>query len=106
MGGMEPQDLVRKFQRGQNLEQIGDLEGACRLYEEALEGAFDATGPYDRLIAIYSDSARHSDVIRVCEAALAHVHTYADKRAWYEQMRAGALKARAAVPRAAPRRGS
>jgi hypothetical protein len=106
MSHMEPQDIVRKFQRGQNLEQIGDTEGACSLYEEALEAGFDATGPYDRLIALYGDRARHSDVVRVSEAALANVHTYADKRAWYEQMRGAALKAQAKVPKAAPRQGA
>ena len=106
MISMEPQDIVRKFQRGQNLEQIGDPEGACTLYEEAVVAGFDATGPYDRLIALYGDRASHGDVVRVSEAALANVHTYADKRAWYEQMRASALKAQAKVPKAAPRKGA
>lgn len=106
MARMEPRDIVRKFQRGQNLEQIGDAEGAFALYEEAVEAGFDATGPYDRLIALYGDRARHGDVVRISEAALANVHTYADKRAWYEQMRAAAVKAQEKVPRAAPKKGA
>lgn len=106
MTRMDPQDIVRKFQRGQNLEQIGDPEGACALYEEAVAAGFDATGPYDRLIALYGDQARHQEVVRVSEAALASVHTYADKRAWYKQMRAAAIKAKAKVPKAAPRKGA
>ena len=103
---MDPADAVGEFLRGQNLEQIGDYEGACERYETAVAAAFDATGPYDRLIALYADRARHGDVVRVAEAALRHVHTHPDKRAWYEQMRAAAIKAEAKVPRAAPRKRS
>ena len=93
-------DTVRAFLRGQNLEQIGRVEEAIGLYENAVGDGFDASGPYDRLITLYADRARHADVVRVAEAALASVHTYPDKQAWYELMRAEALKAQARVPKA------
>ncbi|HEV3472279.1 MAG TPA: hypothetical protein VG408_03620 [Actinomycetota bacterium] len=96
-------DLVNAFLRGQNLEQIGKDDEAIALYELAVAGAFDAPGPYDRLIAIYSNRAMHLEVVRVAEAALAHVHTYAEKRAWFERMRREASAAYEKVPRAAPK---
>jgi tetratricopeptide (TPR) repeat protein len=96
--------LVRRFLRAQNLEQLGKVNEAIRLYESAIEGRFDSSGPYDRLIALYADRAEHSDVVRVAEAALQSVHTYEDKRAWYERMRAEAIKAQNAVPPALPKK--
>ncbi len=96
-------NAVRGFLRGQNLEQVGRVDDAVRLYEAAIADGFDSSGPYDRLIFIYSDRALHLDVIRVAEAALASVRTYDAKRAWYEQMRAEALKAQSRVPRAVPK---
>jgi tetratricopeptide (TPR) repeat protein len=99
-------DLVKAFLRAQNLEQLGRIEEAIDLYEAAVSEAFDATGPYDRLIALYSHRAQHSDVVRVAENAIANVHTYKDKIAWYEQMRAEALKARSKVPQARPKGNS
>jgi tetratricopeptide (TPR) repeat protein len=97
-------DLVRQFLRGQNLEQVGRVEEALALYEIAVANDFDSSGPYDRLITIYSHQARHKDVVRVAEAALLHVHTYEDKRAWYERMREEAGRAQEDVPRAAPKK--
>ena len=94
-------DLVKHFLRGQNLEQIGRVDDAMELYENAVERGFDSAGPYDRLISLYSDRARHADVVRIAEAALVHVHTYQDKKSWYEIMRAEALEAQSRVPRAA-----
>ncbi len=96
-------DHVTRYLRGQNLEQIGRVEDAIELYELAVEGGFDSTGPYDRLIALYSNRALHHEVIRVAEAALTNVRTHEDKRSWYEEMRAAAEAARAKVPRAAPK---
>jgi tetratricopeptide (TPR) repeat protein len=96
-------EVVRQFLKGQNLEQVGRTDDAIALYEGALEARFDSTGPYDRLIALYGDRARHREVIRVAQAALDNVHTHADKRAWYERMRDEAAKAAARVPQAAPR---
>jgi len=96
-------DVVRAFLRGQNYEQVGRLDDALELYEAAVAAEFDSSGPYDRLIHLYADMARHSDVVRVAEAAIAKVHTYEDKKAWYEQMRAEAIKAQSKVPRAAPK---
>ena len=93
-------DLVKDFLRGQNLEQLGRVDEAISLYETAVSEGFDSAGPYDRLITLYADRARHTDVVRVAEAALAHVHTYADKKGWYEIMRAEALKAQSRVPKA------
>lgn len=95
--------MVRRFLRAQNMEQVGRVEDAVELYEDAVAGGFDSSGPYDRLIAIYGDRARHGDVERVASRALAHVHTHRDKRAWYERMRAEAHEAAARVPRAAKR---
>lgn len=96
--------LVKSYLRGRNLEQLGRVDDAIPLYEAAVGSAFDSTGPYDRLIHIYSSAARHGDVRRVSEAALHNVHTHEEKRAWYERMRAEADKAERSVPRAAPRR--
>ena len=98
-----PIELVNGFLKGQNLEQLGRLEEAMAHYEIAVEAGFDATGPYDRLIALYSHRAQHGDVVRVAQAALAHVHTYEDKRAWYRRMEAEARKAATKVPRAIPK---
>jgi hypothetical protein len=96
-------DLVKCFLKGQNLEQLGKHEAAMEQYEMAVEAGFDATGPYDRLIALYSHRAQHHDVIRVAGAALLHVHTYEDKRNWYRHIEAEARKAAAKVPQAIPK---
>ena len=97
-------DLVNRFLRAQNLEQVTRVDEAVELYESMLEAGFDSIGPYDRLIEIYSNRAAHREVVRVAGAALTAVHTYPEKRAWYEQMLAAAEKAAAAVPQAAPKR--
>lgn len=97
-------DLVKNYLRGQNLEQLGRVDEAIDMYETAVEAGFDSTGPYDRLISLYGDRARHRDVVRVAEAALAHVHTYSDKKHWYESMRAAAIDAQSKVPKAEPKR--
>ena len=96
-------ELVKGFLKAQNLEQLGRSDDAIALYEKAIAGSFDASGPYDRLIALYADRAEHEEVVRVAELAIANVHTYPDKLAWYEQMRAAAVKAQSQVPRAAPK---
>jgi hypothetical protein len=93
-------DSVKDFLRGQNLEQLGRVNEAIDLYEKAVADLFDSSGPYDRLIRLYADRAQHADVVRVAEAAIAHVHTYPDKIGWYELMRAEALKAQTKVPKA------
>ena len=103
---MDPQepvgvDAVHWFLRGQNLEQLGRTDEAVALYEQAVDAGFDSPGPYDRLIQIYSHQAQHGQVARVADAALAAVHTHADKRQWYERMRAAAQRAAANVPAAA-----
>lgn len=100
---MDNAQLVRDFLRGQNLEQVGRVDEALDLYEGMVGAHFDATGPYDRLITIYAERALHRDVIRIADAALAHVQTHAEKRRWYERMRTEASKAAAKVPRAAPK---
>ena len=96
-------DVVRAFLKAQNYEQVGKVDEAIQLYEAAVAADFDSSGPYDRLIHLYADMARHADVVRVAEAAIARVHTYEDKKAWYEKMRAEAIKAQANVPSAAPK---
>lgn len=98
--------MVRSFLRARNLEHVARVDEAIALYEAMLEQGFDAVGPYDRLIEIYSSRARHVEVVRVADAALAAVQTYPEKRQWYEQMKAAALRAAAAVPKATPKRPS
>jgi tetratricopeptide (TPR) repeat protein len=100
---MDSVEVVQLYLKGQNLEQLGREQEAIESYERAVAARFDSTGPYDRLIALYSHRAQHADVVRVCNVALDHVHTYEDKRAWYERMRAEAERAPGAVPRAAPK---
>lgn len=103
---MDSIEAVKVFLRAQNLEQLGRVDEARDLYETVVEGGFDSIGPYDRLISIYSNEARHRDVVRITELALTQVHTYDQKREWYEQMKAAAEKATADVPRAAPKNRS
>lgn len=105
-GALSGEDLVNHFLRGQNLEQLGRTEEAVELYETAVAARFDSPGPYDRLIHIYSNSHEHNAVIRVADAALEHVHTHGDKRAWYERMRAGAATALSNLPTATPKPSS
>lgn len=102
---MEAVELVKEFLRAQNLEQLGRVDEATELYEHAVASGFDSTGPYDRLIALYSHQALHADVIRVTELALAHVQTHEAKRDWYARMRAEAQQAAATVPPAAKKKG-
>lgn len=101
---MQNVDLVKAFLRAQNLEQLGRTDEAIALYEDAIGHGFDATGPYDRLISLYSNHARHQEVERIAAAALENVHTHEQKREWYEQMREAAVKAAGEVPKAAPKR--
>jgi hypothetical protein len=103
---MSDSDVVKDFLRGQNLEQLGRTDEAIELYEGAVTRHFDAIGPYDRLIAVYSHRGLHREVIRVTEAALEHVHTYEDKKKWYRNIRSEAERALAKVPQAAPKRRS
>jgi hypothetical protein len=97
-------EMVKHYLKAQNYEQVGRVDDAIGLYEVAIEGGFDAAGPYDRLIHIYSHRALHKDVVRVSDAALEQVRTYDDKRSWYEQMRAEALKAQGDLPEPAPKK--
>jgi hypothetical protein len=103
MNGVSNVEHVKSFLRGQNLEQVGDADAAILLYEEVVAASFDSSGPYDRLIALYADRAQHVEVVRVAELALANVKTYADKKAWYERMRAEALRAQTKVPGTVPK---
>ena len=101
---MQNVDLVKAFLRAQNLEQLGRIDEAIALYETAVTERFDATGPYDRLISLYSNQARHRDVERVASSALDNVHTHEQKREWYAHMRSAASEAARDVPQAAPKR--
>ena len=85
-----PDELVKLYLRAQNLEQLRRTDEAVELYEQAVEDGFDASGPYDRLIAIYLGRNEPGAVRRVADAALANVRTFGDKRAWYEGIRSGA----------------
>ncbi|MFN2388264.1 MAG: hypothetical protein ABR575_01455 [Actinomycetota bacterium] len=96
-------ESVGDYLRAQNLEQLGRDDEAIELYERAVAARFDSTGPYDRLIALYSHRALHAEVIRVAEAARANVRTHPDKRVWYEDMADAARRAAGAVPPAAPK---
>ncbi len=96
--------MVRLFLRGHNLEQLGRTEEAIEAYETVVAGAFDSTGPYDRLIALYSDRASYTEVIRVAESALTNVRTYEAKRIWYRSMKTEAEKAGSKVLKGAPRK--
>ena len=102
---MDTTEQVKAFLRGQNLEQLARIDEAIALYESVIADGFDSIGPYDRLVALYSSRAQHADVVRVCDAALAQVHTYEDKKNWYRSIREQADKARSDVPSATPRRG-
>jgi hypothetical protein len=97
-GARPPDEIVRLYLRGQNLEQMRRVEEAAEMYEEAVTNRFDAAGPYDRLIAIYLGRNDHAAVRRVAEAALASVRTFDDKRAWYESVRSGATEAEKVQP--------
>lgn len=101
---MDTTEQVKAFLRGQNMEQLARHDEAIALYESVIAEGFDAIGPYDRLVALYSSRAQHADVIRICDLAIAQVHTYEDKKDWYRTMRGEAEKAKARVPPAAPRR--
>jgi hypothetical protein len=96
-------EVVRTYLRAQNLEQLGRFDEAIVLYESAVAAGFDATGPYDRLIALYADRAAHREVVRVVELALANVRTHDEKREWYRVVGARARDAAAEVPPAAPK---
>lgn|SRR5688500_3146600 len=101
---MHSVDLVKAFLRAQNLEQLGRNDEAIELYEAVIGDRFDSSGPYDRLISLYSNQARHKEVQRVAASALENVHTHEQKREWYEQMRRAAIQADGDVPPAAPKR--
>lgn len=96
-------DIVKGYLRAQNLEQLGRLDEAISLYEAAVAAGFDSTGPYDRLLILYADQARHRDVIRIADLALANVRTHEDKRSWYRSMQTEAKRAADKVPPAAPK---
>jgi hypothetical protein len=85
--GHTPEELVRLYLKGQNLEQIRQVEDAVELYEQTVAAKFDAMGPYDRLIAIYTAWDRPADVARVASAALENVRTFENKRAWYASLK-------------------
>jgi tetratricopeptide (TPR) repeat protein len=103
---VENVEVVKRFLRAQNLEQLGRVDEAIELYESAVTEQFDSTGPYDRLIGIYSHRAQHADVVRVATSALEHVQTHEEKRAWYREMQDLARRAAADVPAAAPKSSS
>jgi tetratricopeptide (TPR) repeat protein len=94
------EDLVKDFLRGQNLEQVGKIDEAIALYEQAVEAQFDSSGPYDRLIFIYQGRAQHDEVIRVARASIQSVHTYPQKQAWYQAQIEAAREAKASTPEA------
>ena len=97
------EQLVRDFLHGQNLEQVGRTDEAIPLYEGAVAAAFDAAGPYDRLIFIYQARQAHRDVIRVCESSLQSVRTYEAKKMWYRQQMEAARQALGSGPKPTPR---
>ena len=100
---MDGIELVKGFLRAQNLEQLARTDEAIEIYEKVIAGGFDATGPYDRLIAIYSNRAHHRDVSRVAQRALENVQTHDAKKAWYGDIKMAAERAEQATPPAAPK---
>jgi tetratricopeptide (TPR) repeat protein len=100
---VENVEIVKRYLRAQNLEQVGRVDDAVKLYEQAVEARFDSTGPYDRLITIYAQQARHREVIRVASVAIEAVRTHQGKMSWYRQMRDEAERALAQVPEPRPR---
>lgn len=98
-----PQELVQDFLRAQNLEQIGRIEEAIALYESVVADAFDAAGPYDRLIWIYQTRSLHREVIRVAQASIANVHTYQQKQDWYRLQIEQSKQALTQTPEPRPR---
>jgi hypothetical protein len=100
---MNAVDHVKNYLRGQNLEQLGRIDEAIELYETAVAAGFDSTGPYDRLITLYSTRSLHADVMRVIDAALEHVQTHEEKRSWYRTIRTEAHRLAGTIPEAAPR---
>ncbi len=105
MGPTSSVDIVKRYLRGHNLEQLGRVDEAIAEYEAAVEAGFDSTGPYDRLITLYGNRAEHHEVIRVTQAALAAVRTAPEKLESYKTIDAAARKALDAVPQAAPKEG-
>lgn len=103
MAARSPDSLVKDFLRGQNLEQIGKVDEAVKVYESIVAEGFDSAGPYDRLIWIYQARSLHRDVIRIAEASLAGVRTYQQKRDWYARQIAAAREALGSAPPARPR---
>ena len=103
MDPIDQVDLVKRYLRGQNLEQLGRVDEAIAEYEAAVAEAFDSPGPYDRLIALYGAKRQHQEVIRVADSAVAQVHTYDAKRDWYRKVRDEAAQAATSVPRSVPR---
>jgi tetratricopeptide (TPR) repeat protein len=99
-------ELVKRFLKAQNLEHVGNIDGAIELYESIIDERFDSSGPYDRLLAIYKHRSRWPEMARVAETALAQVKTYEDKKAFYERARLEAKKSQGRLPRAAPRKRS
>ena len=97
-------ELVKEFLRAQNLEQLGRIDEATELYEHVAAEHFDSTGPYDRLIALYSNQALHADVIRIADLALKNVKTHEAKREWYGRMKSEAERAATNVPAAAKKK--
>jgi hypothetical protein len=97
-------EAVTAFLRAQNLEQLGRVDEAALLYEGIVSRDFDSSGPYDRLIAIYSERDDHAGVERIATLAIANVRTHAQKVQWYEQVRDGAQTAARQVPPAVPKR--
>jgi tetratricopeptide (TPR) repeat protein len=99
MSSSDEVGMVKHYLKGQNLEQLGRIDDAIAQYEKAVEGLFDSTGPYERLIFLYADLALHKDVMRVADAALENVRTYSEKKQWYRTMRMEAEKRLGASPR-------
>jgi hypothetical protein len=93
-----PDDLVKTFLKGQNLEQVGRVEEAIELYESVVAESFDSAGPYDRLIFLYTERGRPRDVIRVAQASLEAIRTYPEKENWYRQQIEGAEQALGSAP--------
>ena len=96
--GLPPQELVKLYLRGQNLEQMQRTDEAIVCYEEAVTARFDSAGPYDRLLFIYREREANEDIVRVAEAAQANVRTFEQKASWYKEMATNARERIKAAP--------
>jgi len=63
--------------KGKELEKIGDVDGAIKLYENNAAEGCEGNHPYDRLAIIYRRKKQYLDEIRILERAIFVFENYA-----------------------------